>query len=300
MSILKLQNITKFYGRIQALNKVSLEVPEGSVFGILGPNGSGKTTMLGIVTDVLKATNGSFLWFDEKPAPEHRRRIGTLLETPNFYHYLSGERNLRIAAEIKGHGLDDIPSVLKRVNLWERRDSKFNTYSLGMKQRLALASCLLGDPPVLVFDEPTNGLDPVGIAETRDLIKRLAKEGKTIILASHLLDEVEKVCSHVAILQKGKLIAAGHVDEVLVNEDIAEVGAADLTKLENILRNSNGWKEIRREGNVIQLFFPVGTASLEALNEHCFKNGITLNHLQLKKKSLEVKFFELTQSNNSK
>ena len=300
MPILTLQNITKFYGRIQALNKVSLQVPEGSVFGILGPNGSGKTTMLGIVTDVLKATEGNYLWFDESPAPEQRRKIGTLLETPNFYHYLSGERNLRIAAKIKGHGLEDIPSVLKRVNLWERKDSKFSTYSLGMKQRLALASCLLGDPPVLVFDEPTNGLDPVGIAETRDLIKRLAKEGKTIILASHLLDEVEKVCTHVAILQKGKLIAAGHVDEVLVNEDIAEVGAADLDKLESILRNTNGWTEIRKERDVIQLFFPVGTASLEAINEHCFKSGLIINHLQLKKKSLEVKFFELTQSANSK
>ena len=300
MPILTLNNITKFYGPIQALNKVSLEVPEGAVFGILGPNGSGKTTMLGIVTDVLKATEGNYQWFDQPPTHEHRRKIGTLLETPNFYHYLSGERNLRIAAEIKGHGLEDIPAVLKRVNLWERKDSKFSTYSLGMKQRLALASCLLGDPPVMVFDEPTNGLDPVGIMETRDLIKRLAKEGKTIILASHLLDEVEKVCSHVAILQRGKLIAAGHVDEVLVNEDIAEIGATDLIKLEEILKNTNGWKEIRKEGNLIQMYFPIGTASLENINEYCFKNGVTLNHLQLKKKSLEVKFFELTKSNNSK
>jgi ABC-2 type transport system ATP-binding protein len=299
MPILTLNNITKFYGRIQALNKVSLEVPEGSVFGILGPNGSGKTTMLGIVTDVLKPTEGNFLWFDETPSPNHRKKIGTLLETPNFYHYLSGERNLRIAAEIKGHGLEDIPDVLKRVNLWERRHSKFSTYSLGMKQRLALASCMLGNPPVMVFDEPTNGLDPVGIAETRDLIKRLAKEGKTIILASHLLDEVEKVCSHVAILQKGRLMAAGHVDEILVNEDIAEIGATDLTKLEAVLKNTNGWTHLKKEGNLIQLYFPIGTASLETINEHCFKNGVTLNHLLLKKKSLEVKFFELTQANNS-
>src|SRR2546430_1248014 len=258
--ILSLTNITKFYGRIQALNNVSLDVPEGSVFGILGPNGSGKTTMLGIVMDVLKATNGSYKWFDEEPSPQHRKKIGTLLETPNFYHYLSGERNLRIAAEIKGHGLADIPDVLKRVNLWERKDSKFNTYSLGMKQRLALASCLLGAPPVLVFDEPTNGLDPVGIAETRDLIKRLAKEGKTIILASHLLDEVEKVCSHVAILQKGKLITAGHVDQVLVNEDIVELGAADMQLLESVLKRTNGWSQIKQEGNLIQLFYPVGSA----------------------------------------
>jgi ABC-type multidrug transport system ATPase subunit len=300
MSILSLQNIVKFYGPVKALDKVSLEVPEGSVFGILGPNGSGKTTMLGIVTDVLKATAGSFKWFDQDHSASQRKKIGTLLETPNFYHYLSGERNLKIAAEIKGHGMDEIPSVLKRVNLWERKDSKFSTYSLGMKQRLALASCMLGDPPVLVFDEPTNGLDPVGIAETRDLIKRLSKEGKTIILASHLLDEVEKVCTHVAILQKGKLIAAGNVDEVLVNEDIVELGAQDVSGLEEILKTTNGWSQIRKEGNLIQLYFPVGTASLEAINEHCYKSGIILNHLQLKKKSLEVKFFELTQLNQAK
>jgi ABC-2 type transport system ATP-binding protein len=196
--------------------------------------------------------------------------------------------------------MDEIPSVLKRVNLWERKDSKFTTYSLGMKQRLALASCLLGDPPVLVFDEPTNGLDPVGIAETRDLIKRLASEGKTIILASHLLDEVEKVCTHVAILQRGKLITAGHVDEVLVNEDIVELGAKDIMKLESVLRNTNGWTQLKKEGNLVQLFFPVGTASLENINEYCHQEGVTLNHLLLKKKSLEVKFFELTNSANSK
>ena len=294
LSILSLQNITKYYGRIHALNNVSLEVPEGSVFGILGPNGSGKTTMLGIVMDVLKATHGTYSWFGQPPSEKHRRHIGTLLETPNFYHYMSGERNLRIAAEIKGHGKDQIQSVLTRVNLWQRRDSKFSTYSLGMKQRLAVASCLLGDPKVLVFDEPTNGLDPVGIAETRELIKNLAKEGKTIILASHLLDEVEKVCSHVAILQKGKLLTHGHVDEVLVNEDIVEVGAADLAKLENIVRTVRGYTNLKKEGNLLQLFYPAGTASLEHVNKHCFDQGIVLNHLQLKKKSLESKFFELT------
>jgi ABC-2 type transport system ATP-binding protein len=300
MSVLSLHSITKFYGPVQALDRVSLEVPEGSVFGILGPNGSGKTTMLGIVTDVLKATAGTYKWFDQDPIANQRKKIGTLLETPNFYHYLSGKRNLEIAAEIKGHGMEQIPTILERVNLWERKDSKFSTYSLGMKQRLALASCLLGDPPVLVFDEPTNGLDPVGIAETRDLIKRLAGEGKTIILASHLLDEVEKVCTHVAILQRGKLITAGHVDAVLVNEDIVELGAKDVLKLEDVLKNTNGWTQLKKEGNLIHLFFPVGTASLEHINEHCYKSGVILNHLQLKKKSLEVKFFELTQSANPK
>ncbi len=192
VSILSIQNISKSYGKILALKGVSFDIPRGSVFGILGPNGSGKTTLLGIVMDVLRSSGGNYSWFGQPPSEEQRREIGTLLETPNFYHYLSAERNLEIVASIKKKPVKDIERVLKVVRLYERRDSKFQTYSLGMKQRLAIASCLLGDPSVLVFDEPTNGLDPSGIAEIRLLIKDLASHGKTIILASHLLSEVEK------------------------------------------------------------------------------------------------------------
>ena len=269
-------------------------MPEGSVFGILGPNGSGKTTMLGIVMDILKATSGTFSFFGEEANADQRKNVGTLLETPNFYHYLSGERNLAIAAQIKGKGTEDIPRVLKMVNLYERKTSKFSTYSLGMKQRLAIASAMLGDPGVLVFDEPTNGLDPVGIAEIRELIKRLAGEGKTIIMASHLLDEVEKVCTHVAILKKGTLLTAGAVDEVLVNEDIVEVAASETSRLAEVLNLLQGFSSVKNNGNSFQVFYETGTADLEVINKHCFDNGIVLNHLQLKKKSLEAKFFELT------
>jgi ABC-2 type transport system ATP-binding protein len=293
-TVLSIQNLTKFYGPIRALNNVSYDVPEGSVFGILGPNGSGKTTMLGIIMDILKPTTGSFQFFGKAPDEETRKNIGTLLETPNFYHYLSGERNLRIAATIKKKGHDQIDEVLKKVNLFERKKSKFSTYSLGMKQRLAIASCLLGDPNVLVFDEPTNGLDPVGIAEIRELIKRLAGEGKTIIMASHMLDEVEKVCTHVAILKKGELITAGHVDEVLVNEDIVEVCSNDLTRLEQTLKQMNGYTHIRQSGSTLQVFYPAGTSKPEQINQFCFNNGIVLSQLQIRKKSLETKFFELT------
>ena len=292
--ILSLNSVTKFYGRIQALNNVSFNVPEGSVFGILGPNGSGKTTMLGIVMDILQASSGSFQLFEKIPTADTRKHIGTLLETPNFYHYLSGERNLRISAEIKGKGLDEIDEVLRKVNLYERRESKFSTYSLGMKQRLAIAAALLGNPDVLVFDEPTNGLDPVGISEIRELIKRLAVEGKTIIMASHLLDEVEKVCTHVAILKRGNLMIAGPVDEVLVNEDIVEVNASDVSKLLEALHFLKGYTNIKQAGHGVQLFYPNGTADLELINRHCFSAGVVLNHLQLKKKSLETRFLELT------
>ncbi|GAC1427082.1 MAG: ABC transporter ATP-binding protein [Flavisolibacter sp.] len=291
---LSIHEIIKFYGPIKALNNVSFDVPEGCVFGILGPNGSGKTTLLGIVMDVIKPTSGSFQFFGKTPAAELRRNIGTLLETPNFYHYLSGERNLKIASEIKQTDPGEIQEVLKKVNLYERRASKFSTYSLGMKQRLAIASCLLGSPKVLVFDEPTNGLDPVGIAETRNLIKLLAQEGKTIIMASHLLDEVEKVCTHVAILKQGSLLTAGRVEEVLINEDIIEVGASDMVLLEKALLKMKGFHHLQHVGSLIRIFYPGGDVRPELINEHCFKEGVVLNLLQIKKKSLETKFFELT------
>ncbi|HRI20136.1 MAG TPA: ABC transporter ATP-binding protein [Panacibacter sp.] len=294
MDVLTLNGITKYYGKICALNNVSFAVPEGSVFGILGPNGSGKTTMLGIVMNILKPSSGSFLLLGKPHTENMRRHIGTLLETPNFYHYLSGEKNLRIAAEIKGKGQDQVDDVLHKVNLYNRKNSKFSTYSLGMKQRLAIASALLGNPDVLVFDEPTNGLDPVGIAEIRELIKLLSEEGKTIIMASHMLDEVEKVCTHVAILKMGNLITAGKVDEVLINEDIVEIGAANIQALSEALQSLNGYSGIKKQKDYLQLLFANGTADLEKVNAHCFENGVVLNHLQLKKKSLETKFLELT------
>lgn len=294
MPILTVQDLHKRYGPIQALKGVSFSVPKGSVFGILGPNGSGKTTLLGIIMDVLKATAGTYQLFDETPTAQHRRQIGCLLETPNFYHYLNAVQNLKIAAAIKGHGVEDIDSVLRTVTLDQRKFSKFSTYSLGMKQRLAIASCLLGNPDVLVFDEPTNGLDPVGIVEIRELIKKLNKEGKTIIMASHLLDEVEKVCTHVAILQKGTLITHGHVDAILVHEDIVEAGAADPTSLSAVLQQFPGSTRTLLQDHFVELYYPGGAADLAAVNAFCFEKGITLNHLRLRKKSLEAKFFELT------
>jgi ABC-type multidrug transport system ATPase subunit len=247
--------------------------------------------------DVLKATDGTYAWFGDLPSEKQRQRIGTLLETPNFYHYLSGERNLRIAAAIKGKGIADIPRVLEMVKLTERKDSKFSTYSLGMKQRLAIASCMLGNPEVLVFDEPTNGLDPVGIAETRETIRGLAREGKTIVLASHLLDEVEKVCTHVAILQRGQLLTAGDVREVLMSEDLVELGVADGVegRLREALTNWPGVRQIRVQDGLTQVFFEQGiTPDMGELNRFCFEKGIVLNHLQLRRRSLESKFMELT------
>lgn len=296
-TVLSVQNLTKRYGSIRALNGVSFDVPKGSVFGILGPNGSGKTTLLGIVMDILRPTSGGFQFFGQVPDADTRKNIGTLLETPNFYHYLSGERNLRIAAEIKQKGQDQIDEVLKKVNLYQRKTSKFSTYSLGMKQRLAIASALLGNPDVLVFDEPTNGLDPVGIAEIRDLIRQLAQEGKTIIMASHILDEVEKVCTHVAIIQKGDLKTVGTVAQILSkNADanvVIEIGADNLEQLRIVAKTLPGVLDAFVEEGVVRVVGEFGLTAKE-LNRLCFENGIVLDRINVKRKSLETTFLEIT------
>jgi len=296
MAVLTINNISKAYGNIQALKDVSFEVPEGSVFGILGPNGSGKTTLLGILLDVLRANSGSFKWFGGVAHNEARKQIGSLLETPNFYHYLSAVKNLQINAAIKQRGAGDIDRVLEMVRLSARKHSKFSTYSLGMKQRLAIANALLENPKVLLLDEPTNGLDPEGIAEIRELIIRLNQEGTTVIMASHLLDEVERVCTHVAVLKRGDLLLSGDVTEAFQNEDILETGTDNAQQLYAVLRDFPGVKEISIAGNIVRLSLK-DHASPTDINRHCFEQGIVLSHLNLKKKSLESKFMELTRNN---
>ena len=307
MAILTVENLSKNYKSVKALQSISFSVPEKTVFGILGPNGSGKTTLLGIVMDVLKATAGNYSWMGEPGSSEQRKKIGTLLETPNFYHYLSGEANLRIAAKIKGRGEEDIDKVLQIVNLHQRKNSKFSTYSLGMKQRLAIGAALLGDPEILVFDEPTNGLDPAGIAEIRELIKELNRKGKTIIMASHILDEVEKVCTHVAIIQKGILKKVGSVKDVMSNDGemiadssvLIELSSDNNDALKHVLQNMKGVTEVVSSGNSIQVTCDpeIGAA---AVNKFCFDNGIVLNMLNEKRKSLETRFLEITGNKSDK
>jgi ABC-2 type transport system ATP-binding protein len=297
LPILSLRDIRKSYGPVQALKGISFDVPEGSVFGILGPNGSGKTTLLGIVLDVLKADAGSYRWMGGISHEAARRQLGALLETPNFYHYLNADENLRINAAIKGRGNDDHDRVLQLVGLTARRGSKFSTYSLGMKQRLAIGSALLGRPRVLVLDEPTNGLDPAGIAEIRTLIRSLNSEGITIIMASHLLDEVEKVCTHMAILKRGDVLVTGSVREVMRSEDEIEVAAADMDALQTALQAMNLFSG-ERNGATITLTAANGM-SAASINEACAARGITLSHLLLKKKSLERTFMELTEGDTN-
>ena len=238
-TVLSITNLTKKFRRLTAVNNLNLEVKRGQVFGMLGPNGSGKTTTLGMLMSVINPTSGSYSWFGEAPTHHFRKKIGAVLEHPIFYPYLSGQKNLELNAMIKQCPPENIPNVLELVELADRRDDKYKTYSLGMKQRLAIASALLNDPTVLILDEPTNGLDPMGIAEIRELIKKIAANGKTIILASHLLDEVQKVCSHFAILRKGNLIHSGPVEEVSKGTETIEV-RADVERLNELLMKFGG------------------------------------------------------------
>jgi ABC-2 type transport system ATP-binding protein len=293
MPVLTVKNLTKNYGLLTALDGLDLTVEQGQVFGLLGPNGSGKTTLLAILLDVIHANAGSFSWFDGREGEQVRRRIGALLETPNFYPYLNADQNLSLVASIKRVAHPQLDALLDLVNLKDRRRSPFKTYSLGMKQRLALAACLVGDPDVLILDEPTNGLDPEGMVEMRHIIQKIAAQGKTILLASHILDEVEKICSHVAIIKKGKLLAAGAIGSILSDQPTVEAAAADLEKLSQFLSGCFLVKKITRADDRFVLELAPGRNPAE-LNQLAFESGIALNHLVLKRQSLETEFLEIT------
>jgi len=293
MTILQTENLSKHYGRIRAIDGLNLCIEQGQVYGILGPNGSGKTTLLGTILGVLRPSAGSFTWFEGRYGKNPRRRMGALLETPNFYPYLNAVENLRIVAHIKRAANPRIDDLLELVKLSERKHSKFKTYSLGMKQRLAIAATLIGDPEVLIYDEPTNGLDPLGIAEVRSTLQQIAAGGKTVLLASHILDEVEKICSHVAILQRGKLLAAGTVGSILSDEVEIEIGAPGVEKLIPLLEKHPAVKALERRNEHLLLKADPQLDPAE-LNRLAFQNGIVPHHLLARKKSLEKEFLEIT------
>ena len=290
--VLEINNLSKKFGSIQAVDKLTVQVGQGSIYGILGPNGSGKTTTLGMVLDVIRPTSGSFQWFGQEISHSTKRRIGALLETPNFYPYLTARKNLEIVAGIKGADPKQIAHVLHLVGLSQRTHTTFKGFSLGMKQRLALAATLLNDPEVLVLDEPTNGLDPEGIAEVRELILRIAAEGKTIILASHLLDEVEKVCTHVAVLQRGQLRAEGRVDTILSTKDQIIIGTDDVPGALEVLKSLPFVASFQPERDTIHLTLHDKYHSTD-VNRAMFEAGIVLSQLVVRRKSLEAQFLEI-------
>lgn len=291
-TVLEITNLSKSYGRIRAVKNLSVEVGPGHVFGILGPNGSGKTTTLAIITGVIASDTGEYRWFGQYPRAALRKNIGSLIEVPNYYPYLNLIKNLAVVARIKGKPLNDIERVLKLVNLWDRRKSRYDTLSLGMKQRLSLAAVLLGDPSVLVLDEPANGLDPEGIAEVRGIILQEREKQKTIVLASHILDEVEKVCTHVAVLKNGESIAQGRVHELLAVDDPVIVSCQEADRLKEELVRAGLSESIEKDGNKLVILLKKGKEARD-INEFAFSKGIVLDHLETRKKSLESQFLEL-------
>ncbi|MBK6345403.1 MAG: ATP-binding cassette domain-containing protein [Bacteroidales bacterium] len=292
-NILKVEGLSKNYGKLRALSGLDLSINKGQVFGLLGPNGSGKTTTLGIILGATLPDKGSFRWFGQPLAGKSLKRIGAILEHPNFYPYLDAVDNLRIIAQVRCTPEQDIERVLQLTGLSDRRKHRFQTYSFGMKQRLAIASAMLGNPEVLILDEPTNGLDPGGIAEIRELITSIASLGTTIILASHLLDEVQKVCSHVAVLQKGVKLFSGSVDDVLSNTETIVIGSADLSKLETVLKDYPHYLSHTIRGNYAELKTR-GMCNPSDVNQFLFSKGISCSHLVMNKKSLESYFLEIT------
>ncbi|TRZ42782.1 ABC transporter ATP-binding protein [Robertkochia solimangrovi] len=298
-TILTINNLTKKFGYLTAVSDLSFTIEKGNVYGILGPNGSGKSTTLGIVLNVVNKTSGDFHWFDGKTSThEALKKVGAIIERPNFYPYMSAEQNLRLVCKIKEVSDSKIREKLELVGLYDRKDSKFRTFSLGMKQRLAIASALLNDPEILILDEPTNGLDPQGIHQIRQLIKEIAAGGTTILLASHLLDEVEKVCSHVVILRKGVKLYSGRVDEMIASHGFLELRSEQKEELITLLNNSELFSNVNAENGIIKAFL---RRPLEAdeFNKIAFEKGIVLSHLVKRKESLEEQFLTLTNNHSN-
>ncbi|UOK41176.1 MULTISPECIES: ABC transporter ATP-binding protein [Flavobacterium] len=293
-TILTIDNLNKKFGKIHAVKDVSFEIKKGNVYGILGPNGSGKSTTLGIILNVVNKTSGNYKWFDGKTDTHHAlKKVGAIIERPNFYPYMTAEENLKLVCDIKGIHYDKVDEKLEVVGLSDRKDSPFRTFSLGMKQRLAIASALLNDPEILILDEPTNGLDPQGIRQIRDIIKHIASLGTTILLASHLLDEVEKICTHVIVLRKGEVLYSGSVHEIMASEGFFELQSENNNELKALLQRHSAVDKIDEEDGKLYVFLK---SPLEAadLNRYLFQNNISLQLLVKRKHSLEEQFLQLT------
>jgi len=291
--VLQVDHLSKKYKKVDAVKDISFSIQKGNVYGLLGPNGSGKTTTLAMLMGILHPTQGSFSWFGNGQEDRNRLRIGCLLETPNFYPYLNAYDNLRVTATIKNmtHPKARIEEVLEYVDLKERGKRTFRTYSLGMKQRLAVAAALLSDPEVLVLDEPTNGLDPEGIAEMRELILKIGSEGKTIILASHILDEVQKICSHVVMLKQGEMVYNGSMTDLLLQRKSYKLMADDREKLLSVLGNLSQVKILTQDTDSLTVELDEHLTGAD-LNRLVAEKGVYLSELHAYQKSLETIFLE--------
>lgn len=296
--ILSIDGLSKNYGSVRALDKLSITIHKGDVYGVLGPNGSGKTTTLGIVLGVTNPTSGSYSWFEKGSGPALRKKIGAMLDKPNFYPHLNGFQNLGLVADIKDIKAPKIHEKLEIAGIAKDANRKFMTYSTGMKQRLALAATLLGEPEVLVLDEPTNGLDPQGIADVRELILKIAAEGTTVIMASHLLDEVQKVCSHVAVIKSGKKLYEGHVQSLVTEDNGIEISTDNFEKLDAALANFAGIAQIDKSLELYTIKLEHGIKASE-LSAFLITNGVDITHFAHKKGSLEQEFLHLLSENRA-
>ena len=294
--ILNVNELTKKFGYLTAVDRLSFSIEKGNVYGMLGPNGSGKSTTLGMILNVVNPTAGNFSWFGGTQSTHQAlKRVGAIIERPNFYPFMSAAQNLRLVCRIKEVPKSKIEEKLELVDLLDRKHDKFKTYSLGMKQRLAIASALLNDPEILILDEPTNGLDPQGIAQVRDIIFKIAAQGTTILLASHLLDEVEKVCSHVLVLQKGKQIYFGPVTALTTDHGYFELNATDTGLLKTVLNALSSIERIETQGTYI-IAYPNTTLNASEISKSLAGQGVVITHLAQKNKSLEEQFLTLTKN----
>ena len=294
--VIRTDGLTKRYGKIVAVDGLSMEVRRGHVYGLLGPNGSGKTTTMGMLLGLVRPTSGSFSLFGSSDG--HRdalHRIGSIIETPAFYPYLSGRQNLAYFQGISGRGEpSELDELLERVGLASRGGDRFHTYSLGMKQRLGLAYAMLGDPELLFLDEPTNGMDPEGMAEIRELVRGLGADGRTVLLSSHLLHEVEQVCDSVTIISKGRLIAQGVVADLLRarRREQIRVKTTDDVRARETLSALEWVEDVAAETGYLLVTAPIARSG--DLTSALSQAGVSVTEMAPVQTSLEEYFLEVT------
>jgi ABC-2 type transport system ATP-binding protein len=298
-TVARTYDLTKKFGSITAVKDLNIEIAHGEVFGFLGPNGAGKTTTIGLLLGLLSPTSGKVEVFGEDISVNAAvlKRVGSIVETSAFYPYLSGADNLRVLATIGGVNEQRIQSVLNIVGMADRAKHKYKTYSLGMKQRLGIAAALLSDPELILLDEPTNGLDPAGMKEVRELIVQLSGMGKTIFLSSHLLGEVEQVCTRVAIIKRGEVIAHGNVNELLQRGQRLQVIVSDTERAVEILKHVDWIHNVTARNNMI--FLETSKENASRINEFLAKSNIFLSELKTVDSTLEDFFLEITQGGNN-
>ncbi len=294
---ISVKDLSKIYGEQTAVSHATFEVPLGTVCGFVGPNGSGKTTTIRMLLGLIKPTGGSgtVLGEDIRSPEKYLSKVGAMIEGPAFYPMLSGRENLKVLADLGGFSYARVDSLLEKVGLGDRGSSKFKTYSLGMKQRLGIAAALLPDPQLLILDEPTNGLDPNGIQEIRELIKELADKGTSVFVSSHILSELEMISEYLVMLRKGKVLFTGRTQDLLSQQkaitSIKPEYQVDLNKLVEIVNNLG--QEPRVESGMIHI--AVGADFGATLNRAAFDVGITLSSISTQQPTLEETFFEMTE-----